>query len=540
MGGEGREPLPPHPAHWLLDISSCSAQAIGAHVFSVSPFPPPSTPQHKGVSRKIAQYRQLYNLVRNQRNKFVNLIQASAQSIAEMKEKLKVRAERGRGGAPRGALRELVQYVVLPCRPPLLASRLNASGSPSPSSSLRPRPPQILGNEIEILLNEALQKERLLNKAVAENTVGHAERDKLRLELDRSMSLLRSKQVEVDEQIVDLERLGMVSTSVEQQMISLRQVYEAQVERRNIVGTTLIDRNDELCILYEKAHVQEEINLKGDLSLRERDDEIRLLRIEIAEVTRHRNVVRSLQPVVPQLDETIASLQQQLLQERIKTDDLAYQLESPDNLGRWRELHGHIPEQAELSVKIGYLSERINEKEALLREKSLILEEVSSLSERLRAQATEGRQETIELSTRVNHYQARIRETTRKLMATVSELSMYQALSMKIKADRDATEAEVSAASARVEAGMAPTEDALREWARQERERATVAELRSTRAVETEGPQHRSTAEARPNAYLGEDMGIPKPYGVYAPFKPTDAGATMRHIRKPEPREILI
>ena len=47
-----------------------------------------------------------------------------------------------------------------------------------------------------------------------------------------------------------------------------------------------------------------------------------------------------------------------------------------------------------------------------------------------------------------------------------------------------------------------------------------------------------TTAEPRPNAYIPDDLGIPKPYGALAPFKPTELGATMRHIRRPQPREI--
>ena len=50
----------------------------------------------------------------------------------------------------------------------------------------------------------------------------------------------------------------------------------------------------------------------------------------------------------------------------------------------------------------------------------------------------------------------------------------------------------------------------------------------------------RTTAEARPNAYIPDELGIPKPYGALAPFKPTEAGTTMRHIRMPNPPEIEI
>ena len=59
-------------------------------------------------------------------------------------------------------------------------------------------------------------------------------------------------------------------------------------------------------------------------------------------------------------------------------------------------------------------------------------------------------------------------------------------------------------------------------------------------AVESKAASTLSTAESRPNAYIPEHLGIPKPYGGFAPFKPTDAGSTMRHIRNPQPKEIVI
>ena len=49
-----------------------------------------------------------------------------------------------------------------------------------------------------------------------------------------------------------------------------------------------------------------------------------------------------------------------------------------------------------------------------------------------------------------------------------------------------------------------------------------------------------SKADTRPNAYIPEDLGIPKPYGGYAPFKPSESGSTMRHIRMPHPKPIVI
>ena len=50
-------------------------------------------------------------------------------------------------------------------------------------------------------------------------------------------------------------------------------------------------------------------------------------------------------------------------------------------------------------------------------------------------------------------------------------------------------------------------------------------------------------AEPRPNAYIPQsdtELPLPKPYGSQAPFKPSQPGATMRHIRKPVPKPIDI
>ena len=52
-----------------------------------------------------------------------------------------------------------------------------------------------------------------------------------------------------------------------------------------------------------------------------------------------------------------------------------------------------------------------------------------------------------------------------------------------------------------------------------------------------------TTADPRPNAYIPDndtELPVPRPYGVHAPFKPQEAGANMRHIRKPIVKPIEI
>lgn len=49
----------------------------------------------------------------------------------------------------------------------------------------------------------------------------------------------------------------------------------------------------------------------------------------------------------------------------------------------------------------------------------------------------------------------------------------------------------------------------------------------------------RTTAEPRPNSYE-DQMGLPKLYGMFLPFKPSELGHNLRHFRKPQKREIEI
>lgn len=148
------------------------------------------------------------------------------------------------------------------------------------------------------------------------------------------------------------------------------------MELRNYTGVMLIDRNDELCVLYEKANVQETVSKHGDTGLVGLEDEIRMLKINVADAERSIRTVRQKQPEVPALDKSVAQLQRDILVTRQHGEDLALQLEDPQNPQRWRALPGRIKDKDELRIKINQLEERLNSKKEQLLERELILEEV--------------------------------------------------------------------------------------------------------------------------------------------------------------------
>merc|ERR1712023_443686 len=146
-------------------------------------------------------------------------------------------------------------------------------------------------------------------------------------------------------------------------------------------------------------------------------------------------------------------------------DELSLELENPKSVMRkWRSLGGEDLDLQTLRMKTQDLEERLNDKKESLLEKELILEEVSALSDKLRQQAVDGRQGTMELSQKVNIFQARIKDVTRKMMATVSELSMYQATAHKLQAERDTACELMMTARERLANGGPPTDTADAEF----------------------------------------------------------------------------
>ncbi|CAM9505600.1 unnamed protein product [Phaeothamnion confervicola] len=294
--------------------------------------------------------------------------------------------------------------------------------------------------------------------------------------------------------------------------------------------------------------------------MHKREEDLRALRRHEAELARRLELARRRMPGVPAGAEKVVQLQQELAQERAVAERLCTDLQDPTNLGRWRALEGDDPDAAELQEKIQILEARLSDKREQLLEKELVLEELSALTSKLRAEADASKEDSLRICQQVNDMQNQIRETTRRMMAVVSELSMYQATAMRLQQEKSLREQELEQQRVRAARGEAPSEAAERELQRRiaaadaaadaaaAAVSAAAAGLRGGVGMgsDKDGKDAadpdavRTRAEQRPNAYISDDLGIPRPYGALAPFKPQEAGATMRHIRPPEPREIVI
>ncbi|XP_006816366.1 coiled-coil domain-containing protein 146-like [Saccoglossus kowalevskii] len=453
--------------------------------------------KYKEMTVRLKEFAKMYDVIKNERNKCVNLIQTSTQKAAEMREKIK-----------------------------------------------------ILQNEIEILRTSSNSKERQLQKARLKHVNAVVIRDQLRNEFAKQNRLEAENKEKRNQQRMDINKLNQMINQAEEQMVKLKKRYETAVQHRNDRGVQLIERNEEVCIFYEKVNIQDDMIRKGDMELQSREEEIRFIKMNLAEEKRAIHLLWKSLPNKRSLDNDLVTLQIQLSQCQDRMAELERELENPYNEDRVRLLEGKDLTPHDLNNKIEELEIRLSDKEEQLLEKDLVFEQVTRLSERVRNKAESGKLDTLNLAKKVNEFQAKIKEVTRKMMAKVSELSMNQAQAMKMQQDLKSNEAILEQAYIRMEQGEAPTEEAAIEWEkmiRDEMRRGREREYR--RMTEEEEEQYTlaggmtTTAEPRPNAYIPDDdseLPVPRPYGSNAPFKPQDAGSSMRHIRKPVVKPIEI
>lgn len=269
-----------------------------------------------------------------------------------------------------------------------------------------------------------------------------------------------------------------------------------------------------------------------------------MINLELKERQRQLEVIRRQIPEVPTLAQEVIELKNKLDDEKKKVENLSSQLEDPEKHPKKRELEGEDADPEALQAKIQVLEERLNNKKESLLEKELVYEEVSNLAEKLRTQALDGRKSTLEIAEKINEYKARTTELSRKMLATVSELSMFQSKALKLQQEKEEKEQLLEGAVQRMENGIAPTDSADAEWEKkvrdQNRKEQDKMERMQRKQLEQSLPPNgvKTTAFPRPNSYMPPDIQIPKPYGHFQPFKPLEPGANMRHITKPKPMEI--
>ncbi|KAM8972110.1 coiled-coil domain-containing protein 146 [Pelodytes ibericus] len=440
--------------------------------------------RYQNIQKRIQEFGKMHDVMLNDRNKCLSLLEMSSQEASEMTEKL-----------------------------------------------------QFLGNEVEILRTIATNKERFLQRAKVKLSNNHMMMDNLRKDVSRASKNLQEMEEKKEQQKMKIGRVTNIINQTGEDMVQLHKKYESAVQNRNERGVQLIEREEEVCIFHEKINTQEMLLRNQDVELMALEEKIRFRKMQITEKKRQITQDKKLLGHKKALDSDCVTFQIQLLQCNDRKYELQRQIENPGMENRTRLLKGNVPSLQKLMKKTEELDLHLAKKEQRLLEKDFLYKEASRLTEQLQAKVENDKQNTLMLAKKMNELKRQIKDKTHKVMSVIAELSMQQANCIKLQQEARAKEKLIETCYTRMEQGLPPSEEIEQEWKRMVRDARRRHLNKEEKARKKEEEEHYRTAEQRPNAYIPDDdenLPLPRPYGNLAPFKPSELGSNMRHIKKPQ------
>ena len=448
------------------------------------------TKRHEELKNKYQNYHLKYEAVLNERNKNVLKIQNANQRKSETKEKMK-----------------------------------------------------IISTEMDILQSELNETNNHLSDKKKDLDKMKQKQDALKKEINEYEFEFKKHEEQIKKLTNENEKLHSILNSIENDMVIKRSDYEMACESRNLSGIQLIDRNDELCVFYEKIqHLETEINILYK-NILEKEQKIQRLKVDNSEVERFIEVNRRKIPLIPSMSNAIKELDNELKLLNKALEELVKHIESPDNEDLKRELPGEDPEIDYLKMKYQQLSEMLNEKKEVLLEKELINEEINEIAEKLRKKALDDRAKNLDISEKMNSYEIQFNEITRKNIAITSELSMFKAILYNLENTKKKKEVILENAKNKYDDGQPPTDDCEKKLNTMIKLQEQRQEFLNKRLDEIHEKQNRPYVmplrkgpPKRFNEYEDAQTGLKKSYGQYAPFAVYPTPPNMRHYKSLGPK----
>ncbi|KAJ3347867.1 hypothetical protein HDU83_001692 [Entophlyctis luteolus] len=295
---------------------------------------------------------------------------------------------------------------------------------------------KIMTHQIEQLKEEIGNKEAALAKESVEHAKLDKDKETLSFQIDKQKQQLSEMEMTLQNQKVQEKQLKQVIDEADAARLKQKKEYDIVLQERDILGTQLIRRNDEISLLYEKIKIQASTLNKGEVQYHERIEDIRVLKLEIRKLRREKAILQTETQNVDGLKNEIFKLQRENLREKTRVKVLEEELESPMNIHRWRKLSGSDPSTYELITKIQTLQRRLIAKTEEVLEKELIINQKEKLYKEVKVVLQ--RQPGPEVLEELRVVKDAVKSKMRECKSLASELNMYhsQVNEYKFEIDR--------------------------------------------------------------------------------------------------------
>ncbi|NXW67756.1 CC146 protein, partial [Hirundo rustica] len=311
---------------------------------------------------------------------------------------------------------------------------------------------KLLENNIENLRNAVMTRERKLQEVYLKIKKNERMKELIKKDCCKlEQEILDNKE---KEKYLNVDRLTTAATHIQEEILQLRKKCERAIQQQNESGLLLREREEELGFLHEKINRQEVLCRNGDIRMQVMDEKISLLKLKVAEKKREVKLYFKQLTVKNALDANLARLRTEYSQCRDKIKQLEEDYGDSTNERRKQEVGRKDPSPPELLKRIEQIEAELMQKEQRLLKIDFLCENISDLTDRIRAVVENGKQDTLLFTRRTIELQRKINDKTQEKRALLAELSMKQALALKLQEEIRDKEQSVMTASLMISQGL--------------------------------------------------------------------------------------
>ncbi|RNF15855.1 flagellar associated protein [Trypanosoma conorhini] len=281
---------------------------------------------------------------------------------------------------------------------------------------------RMMDHQILQLKEELAMKEKKFQEESGSQKVSKDKLTKVRKLVNERTAALDDANQQCEHVGQQIKQLVKVINQCDKELSAQQKRFLAVSGERDLLGTQLIRRNDELALLYEKVRTQQEMLTRGEAAYRARIEDMRLLRLKIEDLKRQSLIAHNRALHTEKLKEDIKQLNYDLRAQQAKVQALTEEAENPKNALRWENVSGRDPTPEELEEKITRLQRRLITKSEECVEKDMELQEKQRLVTEL--QNILARQPGMEVARQLNLMQKELGHKNSVMKQKASELNM--------------------------------------------------------------------------------------------------------------------
>lgn len=283
---------------------------------------------------------------------------------------------------------------------------------------------KIINNQTDQLREEYDAKE----KAVIEQIENAEKIEKECKSLDKLNEILKFKKSKRKEKITnivnEISKLSGIKNQIDNVINQTFKKHEKIIVERDILVTSLIQKNDEIALLKERCRIQKETYKNGEKEFYKKEKELNFLNILFKDLIEELELNKKKIQKIFLYQNKIKEIDEKLREKKLKVKALSEELENPMNIKRWRSIGNDEHDIYELMSKIHQVQKKL-----ILKTEIIISEDLKITSKNNTINNFNEiliKNPGIKEAKRFSLLQKTMRNKIRKLKAVAAELNLFR------------------------------------------------------------------------------------------------------------------